>query len=105
MGRRQETARPPPVPGSSGRYPGRSVPGWQNKYDDLAPDGSDYMDPSEKAHAKEIHVHTALHVDGKKLAGVVTKHQFRAQQFTRGPSSFDGTTMVGGVDRGYADAV
>jgi hypothetical protein len=73
--------------------------------DDIPPDGSPYADPSIHAHAKELHVHTALNVDGKTLARVTQKHIVARNRYVYGPSTFDGAALPSGVDHGMASAV
>jgi Phage-related minor tail protein len=65
----------------------------------------DDMDPSIHARGKEIHVHTSLIVDGKRLAQNTQKHIVRRNQFVYGPSGYDGAALPSGVDHGMASAV
>jgi hypothetical protein len=60
------------------------------------------MDPSIRAHKGDLHI--SLNVDGKKMAGVVQKHIWKTNQYVRGPSQFDGTTMITSVDHGIVGA-
>ena len=90
-------AKSPPVPGTKSPW-GKPV-GDDSVFD------SDSTDPSQKAHAKELHIHVTSILDGKKVAQSTQRHIVRRNQYVYGPSGFDGSAMPSGVDHGMAPAV